>query len=97
MQVNAGTAGHCSYFLVCVSTFLLFAFEYPPNDQRLKSGSTSWPFLRSLEEYIRSLENAVLYWEGGGAEPEKQSFISFLGFKDGFYIIFRIQKETKKC
>lgn len=97
MQVNAGTAGHCSYFLVCVSTFL-FAFEYSPKDQGLKSGSTSWSFLRSLEEYQVPGECCALQREGGaGGRPEVQSFTSFLGFKDGFNTIFRIQKETKKC
>lgn len=64
LQVNAGTAGHCRCFLVRVSTFL-FAFEYPPSDQGLKSGSTSRSFLRSLEEYQVPGECLGLWREGG--------------------------------
>lgn len=80
MQVNAGTAGHCSYFLVCVSTFLL-AFEYPPNDQGLNSGSTCWSFLRSLEEYQVPGECHALQREGevcGETQEAKLNILSEL-------------------
>lgn len=48
---------------------------------------------------IKSLENALVYGGKGelGGKPEKQSLTSFLGFKDGFNTIFRIQKQTEKC
>lgn len=77
MQVNAGTAGHCSYFLVCVSTFL-FAFEYPPNDQGLKSASISWSFLRSLEEYQYPGEYSALWREGGAVRETQEAKLYIL-------------------